>query len=186
LSRYDREREALDSLWAATAAQRVVGGGTIFLRHAGAVLVAAAAVVLTFSLSPRPTAPELHPSSAASRAVAAAAAPTASAPDLTPQTLVRALRAFDGYPPQRAAAYTIGLLREYGVPLDSVALAFHAADVVVSGPDDTWQSVARSTMDDPALWPMVILLNMDKTQDGEFVPPGTYLRVPKTSAESGT
>jgi hypothetical protein len=36
------------------------------------------------------------------------------------------------------------------------------------------------TLGDGGLWPMVVLLNLELTTDGEFVPPGTYLRVPKT------
>jgi hypothetical protein len=40
--------------------------------------------------------------------------------------------------------------------------------------------VAVKTLGDGALWPMVVLLNLELTTDGEFVPPGTYLRVPKT------
>jgi hypothetical protein len=36
------------------------------------------------------------------------------------------------------------------------------------------------TLGDGALWPMVVLLNLERTTDGEFVPPGTYLFVPKT------
>jgi len=105
---------------------------------------------------------------------------------LDAETLVRRLHAFDGYPVQRAAAYTIGLLREYGVPLSSSALAFRAGDVVVSEFGDTWESVAARAMGESALWPIIILLNMDKTQDGEFPPVGTYLRVPLPVSAEGS
>jgi nucleoid-associated protein YgaU len=40
--------------------------------------------------------------------------------------------------------------------------------------------VAAKTLGDGELWPMVVLLNLELTRDGEFVPPGTYLRIPKT------
>jgi nucleoid-associated protein YgaU len=64
--------------------------------------------------------------------------------------------------------------------LSSTALAFRAATILVTEPGDTWESIGEKALGDPALWPIVVLLNLELTADGEFVPPGTYLRVPKT------
>ena len=162
----------------------------VLLRHAGvaAVVVLIAAIVIAHGGPPRATlsnssgvAPFTRGTLSERPQTARAVSPTLDAP-----SLVRSLRAFDDYPPNRAAAYTIGLLREYGVPLSSDALAFRAATVLVTEPGDTWESVAAKALGDPALWPIVILLNLELTKKGEFVPAGTYLRVPQPLPTEGT
>lgn len=112
--------------------------------------------------------------------------PASSSPQesvaLSPEALVATLRSFSAYPAHRAAAYTIGLLRTYGVPLTSSRLAFDAATIFVAESGDSWESVAQKALGDAALWPIVVLLNLELTQAGEFVPAGTYLRVPLASS----
>jgi hypothetical protein len=105
---------------------------------------------------------------------------------LTPELLVAELKRYEGYPPHRAAVYTIGLLNRYGVPLGSTELAFSSADVHTTQPGDTWESVARETLGDPALWPIIVLFNLEWTEAGEFVPVGTVLRVPRISEEGAS
>lgn len=113
------------------------------------------------------------------RGVAAGvASAVAESSALDPQTLVRALRGMAEYPAHRAAAYGIGLLRRYGIALTAPALAFDASTVIVAEPGDSWETIAAKSLGDRTLWPIVIMLNLEYTQDGEFVPPGTYLRVP--------
>ena len=185
-ARYDEARRTF------AAAPHAIGGawaGRILLRHVGVAAVVFSVVALSLALSESPESTSLTGRNAAPTvrsAVVAQPETLSTAPAaLDPQSLVRALHAFDGYPPNRAAAYTIGLLRQYGVPLTSAALAFDAAIVYVAEAGDTWESVAETSLGDAALWPMVVLLNMELTKDGEFVPPGTYLRVPKTLQPGG-
>ena len=151
-----------------------------------AVIVAVAAVFLALRDRP-PTLTGTSAPSVVARGTASSqvSTSTTSLSGLDPQTFVQAVHGFDGYPPSRAAAYTIGLLRQYGVPLSSSAIAFSAATVYVTEPGDTWESVAAKTLGDRALWPIVVLLNLELTKDGEFVPPSTYLRVPKTLSVTG-
>jgi hypothetical protein len=159
------------------------GIGLAVLRHVGVVAVVLSIVAISMALGDRTgTEDSAAPVKSLARGTASPAAGTASilSDKLDPQGLVRALHAFDEYPPHRAAAYTIGLLRQVGVPLSSAAMAFDAATIYVAESGDTWETVAVKTLGDGALWPMVVLLNLELTTDGEFVPPGTYLRVPKT------
>ena len=188
-ARYDAARRTLG------AAPRAIGGGSapwvgrILLRHVGVVAIVFSVVVLSLALSESPGSTSSNGRSVAPTARGAAIAQPESlrvtSALLDPQSLVRALHVFDGYPPSRAAAYTIGLLRQYGVPLTSASLAFDAATVYVTESGDTWQSVAATSLGDAALWPMVVLLNLELSKDGEFVPPGTYLHVPKTLPPGG-
>ncbi len=98
---------------------------------------------------------------------------------LTAAILVAELDALASYPPHRAAAYTLGLLGAYGVPLTSPVLAYRALDTYTTRAGDSWESVAEQALDDARLWPIVILLNLELTTEGEFVPPGTLLRIPR-------
>jgi hypothetical protein len=182
-SRYDAVRRGIAVGTDSRATRRLhppSGAARIILRHAGVAALALSIVAVTLAMAGRPGAREtLNVPAIGARSAASQAPAPGHSTLLDAQTLVRALHAFDGYPPSRAAAYTIGLLREYGIPLSSDVLAFRAATVVVTEPGDTWESVAERALGDPALWPMVVLLNMEKTESGEFVPPGTYLRVPQ-------
>jgi hypothetical protein len=172
--------------FARTTAQRFhtcPGIGRIVLRHVGVVAVVLSIVAISIAVGDRTgTADSAAPVKSLARGTASpvAGTPSTLSDPLDPQGLVRALHAFDEYPPHRAAAYTIGLLRQVGVPLSSAAIAFDAATIYVAESGDTWETVAVKTLGDGALWPMVVLLNLELTTDGEFVPPGTYLRVPKT------
>ena len=158
------------------------GIGLAVLRHVGVVAVVLSIVAISMALGDRTETPDSAvPVNSLARGTASPAPRTISilSDKLDPQGLVRALHAFDEYPPHRAAAYTIGLLRQVGVPLSSAAMAFDAATIYIAESGDTWETVAVKTLGDDALWPMVVLLNLELTTDGEFVPPGTYLRVPK-------
>jgi hypothetical protein len=159
------------------------GIGLAVLRHVGVVAVVLSIVAISVALGDRTgTADSAAPAKSVARGTASpvAATPSTLSDSLDARGLVRALHAFDEYPPNRAAAYTIGLLRQIGVPLSSAAIAFDAATSYVAEAGDTWETVAVKTLGDGALWPMVALLNLERTTDGEFVPPGTYLFVPKT------
>jgi len=158
------------------------GIGLAVLRHVGVVAVVLSIVAISMAVGDR-TGTEDSAASVKSlaRGTASPVAGTTSmlSDKLDPQGLVRALHAFDEYPPHRAAAYTIGLLCQYGVPLSSAALAFDAATIYIAEPGDTWKTVAAKALGDGGLWPIILLLNLELTSDGEFVPPGAYLRVPK-------
>jgi hypothetical protein len=159
------------------------GIGLVVLRHVGVVAVVLSIVAVSIALGDRTgMSDSAAPASSLARGTASPAPRTTSilSDELDPQGLVRALHAFDEYPPHRAAAYTIGLLCQYGVPLSSAALAFDAATIYIAEPGDTWKTVAAKTLGDGGLWPIILLLNFELTSDGEFVPPGAYLRVPKT------
>lgn len=189
-ARYDAARVRRDeSVLGDHGPRHVSRAPLILLRHAGVAVVVAliAAIVIAHGGPPRTTV--LNGSGVALLARGAPSerpeAAGAVSSSLDAPSLVRSLHAFDNYPPSRAAAYTIGLLREYGVPLSSSALAFRAATVLVSEPGDTWESVAAKALGDPALWPIVILLNLELTKEGEFVPAGTYLRVPQPLPTEG-
>jgi hypothetical protein len=163
--------------------------GRAVLRHVGVVAVVLSIVAISIALGDRTgTADSAAPMKSLARGTASPVAGTTSALSATldPRGLVRALHVFDEYPPNRAAAYTIGLLRQVGVPLSSAAMAFDAATIYVAESGDTWETVAVKTLGDGGLWPMVVLLNLELTADGEFVPPGTYLRVPKTIPLEGS
>lgn len=108
--------------------------------------------------------------------LAVANVPAASV--LTPKSLVARLDAMGGYDMWRAAAFIIGYLRAAGVPLESVSLAFEQQTIYVTGEDDTWETVSQKVLGDKDLWPIIILLNRDRTVNGEFPPVGTLLRVP--------
>lgn len=190
-ARYDVARRAVadtlprvDSVFPASRVRLV------FLRHLGvaAVVLLITAISIALGGPPQPASSSDLRATSLGRGTSSERPETsrATSSSLDPRSLVRALRAFDGYPPSRAAAYTIGLLRESGVPLSSEALAFRAATILVAEPGDTWESVAANALGDSTLWPMVVLLNMEKTQDGEFVPPGTYLRVPQPLPAEGS
>lgn len=158
----------------------------ILLRHVGVAAVVLLVVAATFVAGDRAPSRELLPATTGgARGVREPAASVPAARDLDAGLLVKSLHAFDGYPPHRAAAYTIGLLREYGVPLTSSAIAFRAATVCVVEPGDTWESIAAKALGDSALWPIVVLLNLELTKEGEFVPAGTYLRVPQPLSTEG-
>jgi hypothetical protein len=165
------------------------GIGRIVLRHVGVVAVVLSIVAISIAVGDRAgTADSAAPVKSLARGTASPVAGTTSilSDKLDPQGLVRALHAFDEYPPHRAAAYTIGLLRQVGVPLSSAAIAFDAATIYIVEVGDTWETVAVRALGDGRLWPMVVLLNLELTTDGEFVPPGTYLRVPKTIPLEGS
>ncbi len=183
-ARYDEVRRILGAAPHAIAGPSAAGAGRILLRHVGVVAVVFSVVALSLALSEAPRSSSSDrldvPATARGATITPPASPGVTPAVLDPQSLVRALHAFDGYPPSRAAAYTIGLLRQYGVPLTSATLAFDAATICVTEFGDTWTSVAAKSLGDATLWPMVVLLNLELTNDGEFVPPGTYLRVPKT------
>lgn len=97
---------------------------------------------------------------------------------LTPKSLIEKLDAIGGYDTWRAAAFIIGYLRAAGVPLESVSIAFEHQTIYVTGDDDTWETVSQKVLGDKDLWPIIILLNRDRTVNGEFPPVGTVLRVP--------
>lgn len=189
---YAMRRAAESSRWrhvakfARATAERLhrrPGIGLAVLRHVGVVAVVLSIVAISVALGDRTgTADSVAPAKSLARGTASpvAATPSTLSDSLDARGLVRALHAFDEYPPNRAAAYTIGLLRQIGVPLSSAAIAFDAATSYVAEAGDTWETVAVKTLGDGALWPMVVLLNLERTTDGEFVPPGTYLFVPKT------
>ena len=183
-ARYDVVRRGLLSASCATRRFHPPSGGVrILLRHMGVMAVVLSIVSLSIALGDQTgTSDPAAPGNPLARGTAnpQPAAASGSRSSLDPQGLVRALHAFDEYPPHRAAAYTIGLLCQYGVPLSSAALAFDAATIYVAEPGDTWKTVAVKTLGDGGLWPMIVLLNLELTTDGEFVPPGAYLRVPKT------
>ena len=103
--------------------------------------------------------------------------------ELTPQSLVDKLDSMAGYEPWRATAFIIGYLRSFGVPLGSASLVFEHQIAYTAGSGDTWRTVARKALGDADLWPIIILLNHNHTQQGEFPPVGTILRVP--AAEGG-
>jgi hypothetical protein len=193
-------RASLDALWRAEASSRwrrvlgfvllgrerfraLPGTGRVVMRHVGVAAVVVSVVVVSIAVGHRTETTSLTGSSnSQARGTATLLAPrrTTLSEGLDPPGLVRSLHTFDEYPPSRAAAYTIGLLRQYGVPLSSAAIAFDAATIYIAESGDTWETVAVKTLGDGGLWPMVVLLNLELTTDGEFVPPGTYLRVPKT------
>lgn len=182
---YDEVRRAVDDVpQGRRTFRRPLGWKGVLLRHAGVAALALSIVGVTIALAHRETPPQTSAPNPTARAVAGGV-PLAVEP-LDARTLVRALHAFDEYPPSRAAAYTIGLLRTYGVPLDSASLAFRAATTIVAEPGDTWDSIAEKALGDRALWPMVVLLNLELTRDGEFVPAGTFLRVPLTAIPGGS
>lgn len=159
----------------------------ILLRHVGVASVVLLVVAAAFVAGDRAPSREPLPTTAGgARGVPGARPAAAIASELDARLLVQALHAFGGYPPHRAAAYTIGLLNKYGVPLGSSALAFRAATVCVAEPGDTWESIAAKTLGDSALWPIVVLLNLELTKEGEFVPAGTTLRVPQPLPTEGT
>ncbi len=152
------------------------------------VLAVVAAVVVSWSWLRSVTVPSLG-GVAFSNARGVTAGNTdagAASSALSPQTLVRALRGLAEYPAHRAAAYAIGLLRRHGVALTAPALAFDASTIIVAEPGDSWETIAAKSLGDRGLWPIVIMLNLEHTQDGEFVPPGTYLRVPTTLVRQGS
>ena len=103
--------------------------------------------------------------------------------ELTPESLVDRLDSMAGYEPWRATAFVIGYLRSSGVPLDSAALAFERQTTYTAVESDTWRTVAEKTLGDAGLWPIILLLNHNRTQHGEFPPAGTMLRVPATQDE---
>ncbi|MEW5825426.1 MAG: zf-HC2 domain-containing protein [Candidatus Bipolaricaulota bacterium] len=148
------------------------------LGFAGALLGVAAVLI---SLGHTHGVPSGAALPAGARAVEAPGAAEEAAP-LTPAAFAREAATFSEYPAFRAAAYTIGLLRKYGVPLEAPSLAFRSATIYIAEPGDTWERVAERALGDPALWPIVLLLNLDLSPDGAFVPPGTYLRVPHSEA----
>jgi nucleoid-associated protein YgaU len=190
-SRYDmarREMAAVSDVAADRPFHPPTGTVRILLRHMGVAALVVSIIALTIAMGRQPLDVREKPTATShvARGTASETAVPAAPSLLDAQTLVRSLHAFDNYPPNRAAAYTIGLLREYGVPLSSTALAFRAATILVTEPGDTWESAAAKSLGDPALWPMIVLLNLEKTQDGEFVPPGTYLRVPQLSLVEGS
>ena len=100
--------------------------------------------------------------------------------ELTPESLVDKLDSMACYEPWRATAFVIGYLRSSGVPLDSATLAFDHQTTYTTVESDTWQTVAEKTLGDASLWPIIVLLNHNRTQHGEFPPAGTMLRVPAT------
>jgi hypothetical protein len=157
----------------------------LLLRYIAIASAVVAVVAVFLVLRDRPPAPGAAVSSPTARGALTPQAARDGASTLDPRTFVEAVHAFDAYPPSRAAAYTIGLLRQYGVPLSSSALAFNAATVYVTEPGDSWQSVAAKTLGDAALWPIIVLLNLEKTVAGEFVPANTYLRIPQTLSGTG-
>lgn len=161
---------------------------TVALRVAGALSLVLSIVALSISVGHIHGIPaaRVTPASGARTTLAApSAALSPTVAELTPATFVRDVQAYQAYPAHRAAAYTIGLLRRYGVPLDAPALAFASATVYVAEPGDTWELVAERTLGDAALWPIVVLLNLELTSDGAFVPAGTYVRVPRPAVEEG-
>ena len=97
----------------------------------------------------------------------------------TPQAILQAIDLFSGYPPSRAMAMSIGFLRAVGVPLGEGGAAFERVDTYVTQPGDSWESVAGRFLGTEALWPILILLNRERTERGEFPPVGTVLRVPE-------
>ena len=103
--------------------------------------------------------------------------------EFTPESLVDRLDSMAGYEPWRATAFVIGYLRSSGVPLHSAALAFERQTTYTAVGSDTWRTVAQKTLGDADLWPIIILLNHNRTQHGEFPPAGTMLRVPATQDE---
>ncbi len=184
-ARYDAaRREESDAARSERPGSRTL---RVLLRHVGVVAVILLIAAATFFAGDHaPSREPLPLASAGARSAPGEAASAASGRELDARLLVQALHTLDGYPPHRAAAYTIGLLREYGVPLTSSAIAFRAATICVAEPGDTWESVAAKALGDPALWPIVILLNLELTKQGEFVPAGTYLRVPQPLPTEGT
>lgn len=109
---------------------------------------------------------------------------TSSRVELTPASLVERLDAMAGYEPWRAAAFVIGYLRAAGVPLGSASLAFEHQTTYTTEAGDTWRTVAKKTLGDRNLWPIIVLLNHNRTQHGEFPSAGTILRVP--ASEDGS
>ena len=99
--------------------------------------------------------------------------------ELTPSALVEKLDSMAGYEQWRAAAFVIGYLRSAGVPLGSGALSFERQTTYTTQVNDTWRMVAEKAVGDWNLWPIIILLNHDRTDHGEFPPAGTILRVPE-------
>ncbi len=104
--------------------------------------------------------------------------------ELTPGSLVDRLDSMAGYEPWRAMAFIIGYLRATGVPLESASLAFDHQTTYTTESGDTWRMVAKKTLGNSDLWPIIILLNHNRTQHGEFPPVGTLLRVPALEAGS--
>lgn len=109
---------------------------------------------------------------------------TAIVSELTPALLVERLDSMSEYEAWRATAFVIGYLRAAGVPLDSPSLAFEHQTTYTTLSSDTWQSVAHKTLGDAGLWPIIILLNHNRTEHGEFPPVGTILRVPASAKGS--
>jgi nucleoid-associated protein YgaU len=99
-------------------------------------------------------------------------------PDLTPESFVQRLEEMKDYEPWRAIAFTIGYLHAEGVPLGDDSLAFKHQTTYVVREGDTWGAVAQQALGNEELWPIIILLNHDRTVNGEIPPPGTILRVP--------
>ncbi|MCD6495348.1 zf-HC2 domain-containing protein [Candidatus Bipolaricaulota bacterium] len=97
---------------------------------------------------------------------------------LTPRSLVDKLDSLAGYEPWRATAFVIGYLRAAGIPLDSASLVFEHQTTYITQSGDTWRTVAQEALADGDLWPIIILLNHNRTQHGEFPPVGTILRIP--------
>ncbi|MCX6100167.1 MAG: hypothetical protein NTV92_01840, partial [Candidatus Bipolaricaulota bacterium] len=97
------------------ASPHAIGGAKarrILLRHVGVAAIVFSVVVLSLALSESPgSTPSARHSlapTAREAAIAQPESPRVTSAVLDPQSLVRALHAFDGYPPSRAAAYTIG------------------------------------------------------------------------------
>ena len=104
--------------------------------------------------------------------------------ELSPESLVDKLDSMAGYEPWRATAFVIGYLRAAGVPLGKASLAFEHQKTYTTQASDTWRTVAKKTLGDADLWPIIVLLNHNRTQNGEFPPIGTILRVPASEDRS--
>lgn len=162
----------------------------VVYRHAGVGALTLSIVALVLVLGPRGE--SVDPSTMAAVGTASptvgarGTAPAAQATTLDAATLARELHALDGYPPHRAAAYAIGVMARYGIDLSSPALRFRLAGDYYAQAGDTWETVAAKTLGDSALWPVVLLMNLELTADGAFVPVGQFLRVPSPiAAEEG-
>jgi len=106
-------------------------------------------------------------------------------PTITPQQLTQLARLLNVERDFGAAsALLMGYLRSQGVPLWDNAVAFEntAQESVI--PNDSWESVANRVLGSEALWPVILLLNLNLTEEGEFPSAASQLIVPQSLKET--